>query len=199
MRVVTAGLAVCALALVSQDAVARELSVATVTPQGVACLFTPSCAVAVTDSIGAFSLFGNGGSSKLLSRTYPGVAGTQAVGLTGYSFYLDMRGAMALGVANCIEKLVLDAGPVVPLKYKGSESADMFMVGAPTGVAVSSATQSGTKITIRFAKLICPGSKNSGESVYFGFAAKAAPMPSKAQITGSLEGTVAVEARVPKH
>lgn len=199
MRVLTACIAACALALVSEDGLARELSVATVTPQGVACVFTPSCAVAVTDSIGYFTLFGDAGSGKLLTRTYPGMAGTQAAGLTGYSFYIDMRGAQSLGSANCVDKLVLDAGPVVPLKYTAAKTADMFMVGAPTGAAISSASQNGTRITIRFAKEICPGSKTAIDSLYFGFAAKAGPIPSKAEITGSLEGTVKADVRVPKH
>lgn len=199
MRFLTAGFAVCALALVSQDALARDLSVATVTPQSVACVFTPNCAVSVTDSIGYFTLFGDAGNGKFLTRTYPGLPGTQAAGLTGYSFYIDMRGAMTLGTPNCVEKLVLDTGPVVPLKYTPSRMADIFMVGAPTGAAIASAEQNGNKITIRFARNICPGSKLAIDSFYFGFAAKTGPMPSRALIAGSLEGTVNADVRVPRH
>lgn len=197
MRVWT--FAVCALALGSQNAAARDLSIATVTPQGVSCVFTPNCAVRPIDSIGYFTLFGDAGNGKLLSRTYPGMPGTQAAGLTGYSFYIDMRGAMSLGTANCVQKLVFDAGPLVPLKYTANKASDMFMVAAPTGAAVASAEQNGNKVTIRFARVICPGSKVAVDSFYFGFAAKTGPMPTRAQITGSLEGSVNVEARVPQH
>ncbi len=192
------GLAACALLLVPQSALARDLTVATVTPQSVSCVFTPTCAVSVTDSMGYFKMFGNGGNGRLLVRTYPGMPGTQAAGLTGYSLYIDMRGMTALGMANCVERLVVDTGPVVPLKYVAGKTADVFMVGAPSGIGLASVTQTGSKTTFKFAKGICPGSKGA-ESLYFGFAAKTGPMPGKAQIFGTYEGTAEVEARVPKH
>jgi hypothetical protein len=191
------GLTATLLLLSPQSALARELSVATVTPQGVACVFTPTCAVSVTDTIGYFKLFGDGGNGKLLVRTYPGVAGTQAAGLTGYSLYIDMRGTTALGMANCVEQLTLDVGPVVALKYVGGSMADLFVVGAPSGIGLSSVSQSGSRIAFHFARPICPGPK--GESLYFGFAAKNGPVPSKGQVTGSLEGAADVDVRVPKH
>jgi hypothetical protein len=191
------GFAAFALVLSGQSALARDLNIATVTPQSVACVFTPSCAVSVTDSLGYFSLFGNGGHAQLLVRTYPGMPGTQAAGLTGYSFYIDMRSTMALGVANCVEKLVLDTGPLSPLKYSGGKPSDMFVVGAPAGSGIASASQNGSKLVIRFAKSICPGPK--GESLYFGFAAKNGPTPGKAEITGTHDDTVKVDARLPKH
>jgi hypothetical protein len=191
------GFAAFALVLGGQSALARDLDIATVTPQGVSCVFTPSCAVSVTDTLGYFSLFGNGGHAQLLVRTYPGLPGTQAAGLTGYSFYVDMRAAVSLGSSNCVEKLVLDTGPLAPLKYSGGKSSDMFVVGAPAGAGIASASQNGNKLVIRFAKSICPGPK--GESLYFGFAAKTGPMPGKAEITGTHNDTVKVDARVPKH
>jgi hypothetical protein len=154
--------------------------------------------VSVTDSIGYFKMFGNGGNGRLLVRTYPGMPGTQAAGLTGYSLYIDMHGMTALGMANCVERLVVDTGPVVPLKYVAGKTADVFMVGAPTGIGLGSVTQSGSKTTFNFARPICPGAK-AMESLYFGFAAKNGPVPGKAQITGTYEGTADVEVRVPKH
>lgn len=192
------GLAACAFLLVPQSALARELAVATVTPQGVSCVFTPNCAVKVTDSLSYFRMFGNGGNGRLLVRTYPGMPGTQAAGLTGYSLYIDMRGMTALGMANCVERVVMDTGPVVPLKYSGGQTADVFMVGAPSGIGLASVNQTGSKTTFKFAKPICPGAKNT-ESLYFGFAAKNGPAPGKAQITGTYEGTADVDVRVPKH
>lgn len=192
------GLTACAFLLIPQSALARELAVATVTPQGVSCVFTPNCAVSVTDSIGYFKLFGNGGNGRLLVRTYPGMPGTQAAGLTGYSLYVDMHGTTALGMANCVERLVVDTGPLVPLKYNGGQTADVFMVGAPSGIGLASITQTGGKTTFNFKKGICPGTK-SVESLYFGFAAKNGPIPGKGKLYGSLEGTADVDMRVPKH
>lgn len=192
------GFAACALLLVPQSALARELAVATVTPQGVSCVFTPNCAVSVTDSMAYFKLFGDGGNGRLLVRTYPGMPGTQAAGLTGYSLYVDMRGTTALGMANCVARLVVDTGPLVPLKYSGGQTADVFMVGAPSGIGLASVTQTGGKTAFNFKKGICPGTK-SVESLYFGFAAKNGPIPGKGQIYGSLDGTADVDMRVPKH
>jgi hypothetical protein len=204
MRIPTAALAVFALALVSQNASARELSIASATPQGVACAFAPSCGITPVDSTGFFQMFGQSGYGRLLTRTYPGLPGTQAAGLTGYSYFITMRGARSLGYPNCVKKLVLDAGPVVPLKFAPNRVSDMFMVAAPDGAAVAAAEQDGSKITIRFARQICPGDKGVVESLYFGFAARTGPMPAKAQITGSVRpgatddmATTAV--RVPQH
>jgi hypothetical protein len=190
------GLAVCAL-LVMPAAQARELTIANVTDK-VACIFTPSCGVVVTDSTGFVQLFGDSGYGRLLTRTYPGMPGTQAAGLTGYSFQLNMAGSMALGMPNCAAKLTLDTGPVVPLRYADGKTADLFVVGGP-GIGISSAVQNGGKLTVSFARPICPGSKTAGDSLYFGFAARNAPVPGKGTVTGSLQGTAEVAVRVPKH
>ena len=197
-------LAAFALALIPQNASARELSIATVTPQGVACVFSPRCAVTPTDSTGFFQMFGQSGYGRLLTRSYPGLPGTQAAGLTGYSYVVVMRGARSLGYPNCVKKLTLDVGPVVPLKFAAKRDSDMFMVGAPQGAAIASAEQEGSKIVIRFAQQICPGDKGVVESLYFGFAARSGPAPSKAQVTGSVrpgatDDMANVDVRVPKH
>lgn len=190
-------LAASALALVPGSAMARQLAVAKVTPQSVACVFTPNCAVQVTDSVGYFKLFGNGGQGKLLVRTYPGMAGTRAAGLTGYSFFIDMAGASALGTPNCVQKLTLDTGPLTPLEY--GTKAEVFLVDGNAGAALSQVTQTGNKVTFAFAKPICPGRSGMTESLYFGFAAKTGPVPAKAMIYGEMQGAADVDVRVPKH
>ena len=201
MRVLlnTLGLAV----LIIAPAGARDLNVAEVTPQGVACVFAKTCAVTPTDSYGVVKLFGDGGAGRLLTRTYPGLPGTPAAGLTGYSLQLDMSDTTALGTANCVEKLSVDTGPLVSLPYAGRTNADIFTVKEPGALAPSSVKQSGGRVTFSFAKPICPQSSGYGRSgplrsVYFGFAARGAPIPAKAQVTGSMEGTTA-DVRVPKH
>ena len=202
MRVLanTLGLAVLLLA----PAEARQLAVASVTPEGVACVFTKTCAVAVADSYGSVKLFGDGGAGRLLTRTYSGMPGTPAAGLTGYSFHLDMSTSMALGSMNCVERLVIDTGPLAPLPYvpKGG-NAEIFVVAGPGAIGPSSVTQAGGKVTFSFAKPICPKVAGTGrpvvsESLYFGFAAKGEPVPAKAQVAGTMEGTTA-DVRVPKH
>ena len=202
MRVLmnTLGLA----ALLIAPAEARELAVASVTPQGVACVFTKTCAVQVTDSYGTIRLFGNGSVGHLLTRTYAGMPGTQAAGLTGYSFHLDMSQSTALGTPNCVERLIIDTGPVASLKYApGGGPAQVFVVAGQGSAGLSSVSQSGTKITFTFAKPICPMMGSSARAkvmdcLYFGFAAKDGPVASKAQVVATMDSTT-VDARVPKH
>ncbi len=177
---------------------AGKLAVANVTPQGVACIFTPACAVTVTDTTGYFDLFGNSGHGKILVRTYPGLAGTRAAGLTGYSLFIDMHAAAALGSPNCVEKLTIDTGPLATVNYAGPP-AEIFVVGNAGGAGLASVTQAGSKVTFNFAKPICPSPSRLTESLYFGFAAKGAPVLGSAEVTGSMNGTVAVKIRVPQH
>ena len=188
----------CALVLIPTSAMARQLSIAHVTPQGVACIFTPACAVTVTDTTAYFDLFGNGGHSTMLVRTYPGLAGTRAAGLTGYSIFIDMKGATALGTPNCVDKLTIDTGPLASVNYAGP-LAEVFVVDASGGASVASANLTGSKVTFTFAKAICPVPGHLTESLYFGFAAKGTPVAGTAEVSGSLHGTAAFKIRVPQH
>ena len=191
------GVVACALVLCPTGAMARQLTIANVTPLGVACIFTPKCAVTVTDSIGYIQMFGNAGHGKLLVRSYPGLPGTRAAGLTGYSLFIDLQGSTALGSPNCVEKLILDAGPVESVAYTGT-AADIFVVGTSGGAGLAKVEQNGSKLTFTFAKPICPAPSVLTESLYFGFAAKGAPVPAKATIIGT-HGNIDVAVRVPKH
>jgi hypothetical protein len=191
------GLAACALVLCPTGASARQLAVATVTPQGVACIFTPTCAVTATDTAGYFSLFGNAGRGSLLVRTYPGLPGTRAAGTTGYSLFVNMRGDTSLGTTNCVEKLTIDAGPIESVNYVGP-AAEVFVVGSSGGAGLARVDQAGSKVTFTFSKPICPSPSRLTESLYFGFAAKGAPVPGKVQITGT-QGSADVMVRIPKH
>lgn len=198
MRVVQTCLCLAASALVMvPSAMARQLAVVKVSSQGVACVFAPNCAVSPTDTMSYFKMFGDGGNGRVLVRTYPGQPGTKAAGLTGYSFNIDMRGATTLGMPNCVEKLVLDVGPLASIDYAGK--AEVFVVNGAAGTAVSSVSQTGSKISFSFAKAICPGSTAASQSLYFGFAAKNAPVWGRGQVTGSLQGAADLDVRVPKH
>lgn len=195
-------IAACAL-LLAPGATAGRLTVAEVSGQGVACVFTPACAVYPTDTYGVFKLFGDGGVGRLLTRTYSGAAGTPAAGMTGYSYHLDMTAMMALGTPSCVERLTMDVGPLASLHYvKGGDAAEVFVVtsGGEGTIGISSATLSGRKLTITFDKPVCPtiGNKPGRDSLYFGFASKNPPVPAKAQLEATLEGAT-VDIRVPKH
>lgn len=188
-------LAASALAFVP-SAMARQLAVVKVTPVGVACIFSPKCGITPTDSVSYFQLPGSAGQGKLLVRTYPGLPGTRAAGLTGYSFFIDMSRSMALGAANCVSKMVLDTGPVATLEY--GAPGEVFVVDGNAGSGLSQVNQTGNRLTFSFAKPICPGRAGLTESLYFGFAAKGGPIPAKGQISGSETGVVDVDVRVPR-
>lgn len=190
------GLAACALVLAPQAAMARQLTIATVTPQGVSCVFTPACAVSATDTTGYFELFGNNGLGRFLVRTYPGLPGTRAVGLTGYSIFIDLKGMNALGMPNCVQKVTIDTGPLASITYTNS-LAEVFVVGSG-GSGLASAVQNGSKVTFTFTKPVCPVPGKLTESLYFGFAAKNGPGPGTADITAT-HSTATVKIRVPKH
>lgn len=191
------GLAACALVLVPSSAMARQLTIANVTPVGVACIFSPRCAVTPTDATAYFQMFGNGGHGSLLVRTYPGLPGTRAAGLTGYSLFVNMRADTALGSPNCVEKLIVDTGPVETVNYAGPP-AEVFVVGSAGGAGLTSVMQNGSKLTFTFSKPICPSPSPMTESLYFGFAARGTPVAGKAQIVGT-HGTAEVIIRVPRH
>jgi len=190
-------LAASALVLVPTSAMARQLAIAKVSSQNVACVFAPNCAVSPTDTMSYFQMFGDAGNGRVLVRTYPGMPGTKAAGLIGYSFMIDMRGATSLGMPNCVSKVTLDTGPLTKLDYAGK--AEVFVVDGAAGAAVSSVSQTGSKLNISFAKAICPGTSAASQSLYFGFAAKSAPAWGKGQVTGSLQGAADFDLRVPKH
>lgn len=202
MRVLANTLGLGAFLLFAMPAEARDLSVTSVTPQ-VACVFTKTCAVSASDSYGIFRLFGNGGEGRLLTRTYPGQAGAPAAGLMGYSFNLDLGQATALGTANCVEKLVIDTGPLAALPYGKGGNAEVFVVSGQGAPGLASATQSGTKTTFTFTRSVCPAAHDGKQkwptaSLYFGFAAKGAPAAGKAQVVATMEGAT-VDVRVPQH
>jgi hypothetical protein len=202
MRVLANTLGFGACLLLVAPAEARDLAVVNVTPQ-VACVFTQTCAVNANDTYGIFRLFGNGGEGRLLTRTYPGLPGAPGAGLTGYSFYLDLGPSTALGTANCVERLVIDTGPLVALPYTKGGTAEIFVVAGQGPVGLASATQAGSKVTFTFTRPICPAAHDGRHkwptaSLYFGFAAKGAPSPGKAQLVATMDGSTA-EVRVPKH
>jgi hypothetical protein len=176
---------------------ARQLAIAKVSSKDVACVFAANCAVTPTDTMSYFKMFGDSGSGRVLSRSYPGMPGTKAAGLTGYSFTIDMRGATTLGMPNCVKSVMLDTGPLAKLDYAGK--AEIFVVDSGAGAGVSSVSQSGSKLNISFARAICPGTGAASQSLYFGFAAKTGPAWGKGQVNGSLQGSADFDVRTPKH
>ncbi len=198
----TLGMAVFLLALMAQGALAGSLTIANVNAQRIACVFNPSCQVSPNESAVYIKLFGDAGMGRVQTRIFAGVPSFQAAGVTAYLYRVDMTPTMALGMANCIERLVIDAGPVASLPYNPPGTAEVFVIstGGPGKIGLKSATQNGGRITFTFAKPVCPtiGAQPGTDSFFFGFASRNPPVPAKAQLIATMEGTAA-DIRAPKH
>jgi hypothetical protein len=179
-----------------QSAAAVPLTVIDVGAPAVNCVFHTTCSVVVDDSVGTFNLPGDTGDGRLQSRTYPGTAPAPAAGDMAYVYRVDMTGMHGLTAVNCVTKMVLDFGHVVPLPYSPKGDFDVFVVtsGGLGTVGLSSALQSGNAIEFNFTKPVCPGET----SYFFGLASKSLkPVTNKAELFRSLGGTVITEARIP--
>jgi len=191
-----AAIAVAGYVCVGSVAYAVPLSVIDVGAPAVNCVFHTSCSVVVDDSVGTFNLPGDSGDGRLQSRTYPGTAPAPAAGDMAYVYRVDMTSMHGLTAVNCVTKMVLDFGHVVPLPYSPKGDFNVFVVtsGGLGTVGLSSALQSGNAIEFNFSKPVCPGET----SYFFGLASKSLkPVPNKAELFRSLGGTVVTEARVP--
>src|SRR5579883_1282264 len=95
------------------------------------CLFNQACKITVTDSVGAIPIAGLSGRAILQSRTFYGIAGTPAAGLTGYLFRIDLTRAMAGPAKACVTRLTLDHAALSKLAYPGGAGpGEVFVVTA---------------------------------------------------------------------
>jgi hypothetical protein len=179
---------------------AAPLTVVDVGAPAINCVFNPACTVMVTDSIGNFMLPGDTGNGRLQSRTFLGVAGAPADGLTGYDYRVDLTMMKGVTAQNCVATLRLNMGPVATLNYKPGVPSQLFVITSgglgSVGVASADLTASGI-LTVTFAKGgVCPGAT----SYFFGLAAKGTPVSTVASLGPSLGGaSVDTAARTPKH
>ena len=195
--------AVAALAAVvaaAPAARAAPLSIVNVGAPAVNCVFNnagaPACTVIVNDSVGDFTPPGDNGNARLQSRTYPGTAPAPGAGLMAYVYRVDLTSVQGLLAANCVTRLTLNFGPVVPLPYTPKGKFQVFVVtsGGLGSVGVKSAIQTGSTIVFSFAAPVCPGAT----SYFFGLASKSTnPVDAKATVSYSLGGSATTAVRVP--
>lgn len=203
IRKIALSIASCIVCLATAAAAqAGPLTIVDVGAPAVNCVFNnagaPNCKVTVNDSLGSFTPPGDQGQGRLQSRTYPGAAGAPGAGLMAYVYRVDLTGVKGITAANCVTKLALDFGPVVPLPYRlpAPGNVDVFVVtqGGLGSVKVGGADQVGNTITFTFDGMVCPGAT----SYFFGLASKSVkPKPSTATLSYSLGGSAATESRVP--
>jgi hypothetical protein len=182
---------------------AQKLKVVEVSAPAINCVFNASCTITVSDSVGNILLPTIApGTAWLQSRTYSGVAGTPAAGLTGYEYRISMT--QASGQAECITGFTLNFGPHKPVTYQANTQADVFVItgGGLGTIGLKSAERFGEVIEFTLTSPLClNGPSDIKNTTFFiGLAAAATPMHVNAQVaaTGSTP-IFAPDARVPTH
>jgi hypothetical protein len=184
------------------SAAAAPLNVVNVGAPAVNCVFNKSCRVTVSDTTANIPLAG-GGTGFLQSRTFTGMSPAPAAGLYGYEYRIDLRNAVAITGASCVNSLTVEIGPVRSLDYNGDGTAtdQIYVVnsGALGSIGIASAVQTGRNVTFTFSSPVCPGgSPGRGDSTFFfGYASTEPPRSVTANYfeNGSNHN---IEARAPR-
>jgi hypothetical protein len=186
-----------ALGLSALPAAAAPLTVVNVSAPQINCVFNPTCTITVTDSIGNFTPPGDSGVARLQSRSFSSTATSPAHGAGGYEYRVDLTGVKGLTAVNCVTRLEVEFGPVLPLPYSPKGTFDVYVVtaGGLGSVGVASAKQIGNNVNIQFTGSgVCPGQT----SYFIGISSKLTmPKPGKAALSYSLGGGTTVDDRVP--
>ena len=185
------------LALAPAMASAIPIPITPVGAPAVNCVFSPTCTIPVTDTSSPISLPGGAGAGFLQSRTFSGEPGTQAEGLTGYEYRIDLRNIRGITFVPCVRKFTIDFGPGSSLDYDGDGDLERVFVVTSGGlgtVAPSSADKTGNIITFEFATPICAGET----SYFFGLASPRPPRFVDAQLQTLLNETLTQQARAPQ-
>ncbi len=182
-RNITILAALAAMTVPASAAHTNKLTVVTVDPGAVVCVFSPKCSVAPKDTMGTLpKSVSFTGPVRLQSRTYAGQRGSKGAGNTAYIYRLDFTHAVRGKNLHCADGVDIDFGPVTKLPYgpKGA-MADVFVInsGGRNFVGVKSADERKGKVSIEFASPVCPsnGAYRGQSSFFFGLAS---PKPPKA-------------------
>ncbi len=174
------------------------LSIVDVSFPAVNCVFDSDCTITVADTTDVITLPGSSGQGFLQSRTLPvGEAGTQAAGLYGFEYRIDLRNITANTPVPCITEMGIDFGPIQSLDYDGTAGAEEVYVGTSGGIGTvgpSSAQQSGNTVAFQFNPPVCAGQS----SYFFGLASTQPARPVTAQLTGTPNVNLTVGARAPQ-
>jgi len=182
------------LCLVSSAVQAAALSLVNTSAPAVNCVFDPTCTIPVTDTSDTITLPGGKGTGFLQSRTFVGQPGTQAEGLYGYEYRIDLTEIQG---TPSVVTFAIDFGRVVPLDYNGdgvTEHVYIVTSGGLGTVGPDYADKTGNKISFHFYGGVAAGTS----SFFFGMASRTPPHNVTAQITETLTATVLnVGARAP--
>jgi len=196
-------MAVLAFAMLSGGVDAQPLKVVEVSAPAINCVFNPSCTITVSDTTGNILLPTVApGTAWLQSRTYSGVAGTPAAGLTGYEYRISMT--QASGQADCITGFTVNFGPHQPLPYKNSTPADVFVItgGGLGTISLKSAVRFNDAIEFTLTSPLCLDGPADVKNTTFFIGLAAAPAPMHVHVLIAAIGSTpiyGVDARVPTH
>ena len=193
-----------AIGFASTPAPAGPLNVVEVAAPAINCVYSTTCTITVTDSVGQLPLAGlnKPNTAWLQSRTFTGAAGTPGAGKTGYEYRLDMT--QASGSLECIGGIVINFGPLTQLPYKNNQPADVYVItqGGLGTIKLASAQQDTDVITFNFSKFICATEQvnTALTTFFFGLASVNPPVTTTAGVfaTGN-PPYFTIPARVPKH
>ena len=183
---------------------AAPLRVVDVGAPAINCVFTTAspCAIRVNDTSAEVTLSG-GGTGRLQTRTFKGLAGSPADGLFAYEYRLNLTDAVRATNVVCIDWMSISFGPVVnKLDYDRDQKPDQVFVVTTGGVGtigLASAVQTADTIRFKFNKAVCEGSApGKGDSSFFwGLVSKSPPKDVTAILHEIGGATHFVKARSP--
>ena len=188
----------------SPVAQAAPLKVVNVGAPAINCIFTTAspCTIGVGDTSADVPLSG-GGTGRLQTRTFKGLAGSPADGFFAYEYRLNLTDAVGATNIACIDWMSISFGPVVnTLDYDRDQQADQVFVVTTGGVGtigLASAVQTADTIRFKFNKAVCEASApGKGDSSFFwGLVSKSSPKEVTAILHEIGGATHVVKARSP--
>jgi len=188
----------------SPAAQAAPLKVVNVGAPAINCVFTAAspCTFRVSDTSADVPMSA-GGTGRLQSRTFKGLAGSPADGMFAYEYRLNMTDAVGGVNIACIDWMSISFGPVVNiLDFDRDQKPDQVFVitsGAVGAIGLASATQTADTIRFKFSKPVCEGgAPEKGDSSFFwGLVSKSAPKDVTAILHETGGATHVVKARSP--
>jgi len=144
-----------------------------------------------------------GGTGRLQSRTFKGLAGSPANGMFAYVDRLDLTNAVGAVNIACIDWMSISFGPVVnTLDYDSDRKPDQVFVVTSGGlgtIGLASAVQTADTIRFKFSKPVCEGgAPGKGDSSFFWGLVSKSPAKDVTAIVHETGGaTHVVKARSP--
>jgi len=138
----------------------------------VACIFSTTCSVTVSDTTGNIPfppvVTGTG---FLQSRTFTGGAGSPGAGKNVYEYRVDMRQAVSNSEVPCVTDVPIDFGPTARFSYDGTGTTyDVYVItsGGIGSVGLYDVGRNGNVIDFIFNQPVCAGPPGgTGMSSYF--------------------------------